>query len=39
MNKFGIQTERINKIQSLLPILLDKTLLIAFYEKNFVILT
>ena len=25
MNKFGIQIERINKIQSLLPISIDKT--------------
>ena len=41
MNKFGMQIERINKIQSPLPISIDKTLLfwiyfsIAFYEYFF----
>ena len=41
MNKFGMQIERINKIQSPLAIAINKTLLfwiyfsIAFYEKNF----
>ena len=40
MNKFGILTERINKIQSLLPISIVKTVLfqiylsIALYEQN-----
>ena len=45
MNKFGLQIERINKIQSPLPISVDKTLLfliyvsIAFYKQNFLNIT